>query len=379
MLNAFRHHRQDHWEITGDPAAPRSCSTPFGITDKITVGEIGPGRHRAEVLNAFRHHRQDHVEGHPRDDAGLQCSTPFGITDKITIGQQLPAAAIPECSTPFGITDKITSQAVPGPEAVERAQRLSASQTRSRPPASPARSDGACVLNAFRHHRQDHSGDAYTLTNPSVCSTPFGITDKITFMDLFTSRPRTSRAQRLSASQTRSRDPRAHPGAVLIRAQRLSASQTRSPKAGVADEGPVKVLNAFRHHRQDHIYPKVNLKQLAFLGAQRLSASQTRSPPRAGLDFHPVVPVLNAFRHHRQDHKQELEEITDDHACSTPFGITDKITIPSSLLPTRVRLVLNAFRHHRQDHTCRATTIGCRRGCSTPFGITDKITCTAMA
>src|SRR6266540_3366648 len=84
VLNAFRHHRDDHFPASCGPVRGFGCSTPFGITEMITCdGE----RQRAteHVLNAFRHHRDDHAAeclASRAEQSG--CSTPFGITEMIT-------------------------------------------------------------------------------------------------------------------------------------------------------------------------------------------------------------------------------------------------------------------------------------------------------
>jgi len=62
------------------------------------------------VLNAFRHHRDDHnivlAFIRARD---YWCSTPFGITEMITRSNGLDLVLVDQCSTPFGITEMITS------------------------------------------------------------------------------------------------------------------------------------------------------------------------------------------------------------------------------------------------------------------------------
>ncbi len=132
------------------------------------------------------------------------------------------------------------------------------------------------------------------------------------------------------------------------------------------------VLNAFRHHRKDHI------RQLARMTGTRY--------------------VLNAFRHHRKDHGFFADTRDAAQACSTPFGITGRITQISTCRQPPISKVLNAFRHHRKDHVCISgstfavdTVLNAFRHhrkdhdgrilaqpwdclCSTPFGITGRIT-----
>src|ERR1700759_4085759 len=91
------------WNAAG--GASCECSTPFGITDRITAAI-------------------SRRTGVPID----MCSTPFGITDRITGATRGGHAPDAECSTPFGITDRITGR-------VEHGDVV-----------------GAGVLNAFRHH-----------------------------------------------------------------------------------------------------------------------------------------------------------------------------------------------------------------------------------
>ena len=113
VLNAFRHHRSHHTArtpttCTRSPSAQRlsasqisslrrserresgwACSTPFGITDLITVNKEG-------IYNLVK-----------------ECSTPFGITDLITRLRLGLLHFLLQCSTPFGITDLITPRSKP--------------------------------------------------------------------------------------------------------------------------------------------------------------------------------------------------------------------------------------------------------------------------
>ncbi len=119
--------------------------------------------------------------------------------------------------------------------------------------------------------------------------------------------------------------------------------------------------------------PKTHLRS-RLVCAQRLSASQTRSQQRpAGAGRR--RDVLNAFRHHRQDHDLEGADLRWANLCSTPFGITDKITPPAREDMDAVSMCSTPF-----GITDKITARGLGRtviwidGCSTPFGITDKIT-----
>ncbi len=236
------------------------------------------------------------------------------------------------CSTPSGITARITRYAGAGRH-------------------------GVVVLNAFRHHGPDHSPTVPAdgaVTVLARCSTPSGITARITWCS--SSRPRTpSCAQRLPASRPGSPEA-AHPVVDGLQCSTPSGitaritptmGKTGSAAAGcstpsgitaritlhhervVPNAHPV-VLNAFRHHGPDH----------------RVRRRPRGQPPHA---------VLNAFRHHGPDHTgswgpawqtpraQRLpasrpgspldpgEIIVPSQQCSTPSGITARITPP---LPT---------------------------------------------
>ena len=85
--------------------------------------------------------------------------------------------------------------------------------------------------------------------------------------------------------------------------------------------------------------------------------------------------MLNAFRHQRTSHGQIEHEyqqqltacstpfginervtagcgsgMTLTGRCSTPFGINERVTCPSRRQPRQRRRVLNAFRHQRTSH-----------------------------
>src|SRR5581483_2802249 len=57
------------------------------------------------------------------------CSTPFGVTDLVTVSNLVNFGRDAMCSTPFGVTDLVTPGLLVDLFAVFRAQRLSASQT----------------------------------------------------------------------------------------------------------------------------------------------------------------------------------------------------------------------------------------------------------
>ncbi len=110
--------------------ASRTCSTPFGVTDLVTVRGTS-GMVPLAVLNAFRRHRLGHVRPAPAPSSAGVCSTPFGVTDLVTWWR------------------------TPTRGGARGAQRLSASQTWSRPPWRRL-PRGSSVLNAFRRHRLGH-------------------------------------------------------------------------------------------------------------------------------------------------------------------------------------------------------------------------------
>ncbi len=153
------------------------------------------------------------------------------------------------------------------------------------------------VLNAFRHHRGGHISAASSGLAPWLCSTPFGITEVGT--------------------------PVVERRAVLpLSAQRLSASQRWAQHLPTRKFRGTRVLNAFRHHRGGHCVTE-RYRVRCRSCAQRLSASQ-----RWALGDQVIL-------------SQFMPE------CSTPFGITEVGTRPSSL----------SWRD--------------RAMCSTPFGITE--------
>src|SRR5262249_4841326 len=106
------------------------------------------------------------------------------------------------CSTPSGITGTITPYPPDLSNTHNSAQRLPASQEQS------PRKHGLCltkseVLNAFRHHRNNHNAKPHQHSSAKPSSTPSGITGTITMP----TRPKYSAAQsaqRLPASQEQS-------------------------------------------------------------------------------------------------------------------------------------------------------------------------------
>ena len=135
---------------------------------------------------------------------------------------------------------------------------------------------------------------------------------------------------------------------------------------------PVRVLNAFRHQRENHYLEctvtteegrcstpfgirgkitSIGLERyrLAKAGAQRLSASEGKS--QCFIPFNPVAPVvLNAFRHQRENHRTSAAPgiliLTSAQRLSASEGksLSQKVSFET------VRQVLNAFRHQRENH-----------------------------
>jgi len=73
------------------------------------------------------------------------CSTPRGITGKIASSRPTPRAVDSACSTPRGITGKIASNLPCASPKVERAQRLAASQEKSRASSNSRRKFLVCA------------------------------------------------------------------------------------------------------------------------------------------------------------------------------------------------------------------------------------------
>ncbi len=374
VLNAFRHHRGRH-VISTDVVIPCfSCSTPFGITEVGTRVALPWPLTTLRVLNAFRHHRGRHDPAPRIGIAGDQsCSTPFGITEVGTgrIGHEVDRPDL-------------------------RAQRLSASQRSAHRPRLRLTQGRRHVLNAFRHHRGRHAALVGGRARPPVGAQRLSASQRSALLPRAGPRRHPERAQRLSASQRSAHQLRStgcrRPAlcstpfgitevgtrvdvsqlARWLSAQRLSASQRSAPAGssstpltvvecstpfGITEVGTTTgrsasrrssgVLNAFRHHRGRHD-----------------GASRARRP---------ASQVLNAFRHHRGRHARSRRSRLAVHdRCSTPFGITEVGTVTSAPDRQLHDLVLNAFRHHRGRHASdvRHAARQCA-SCSTPFGITE--------
>ncbi len=356
VLNALRHHREEHCARPSPAATPRRaqrlaaspggarrtdrrpavvvrCSTPCGITGRSTAEADRQGEEGAGVLNALRHHREEHRGALPLMRVTGWCSTPCGITGRST-------------------------------------------RARFR-----AHADRARVLNALRHHREEHSAGssasasvrcaqrlaaspggaplgALVFVAMGVCSTPCGITGRSTRSRRPASR-RPRRAQRLAASpggapaKTRRCSPRprgaqrlaaspggaqSHRAARSLRgrcAQRLAASPGGALGHGAVSLPQQHVLNALRHHREEHL-----------ISASSRAASNGR--------------VLNALRHHREEHPAlrwgDRRRASAQRLAASPGGALH------ALNPADVPFgqVLNALRHHREEHSAARGGLGGR-------------------
>ncbi len=166
-------------------------------------------------------------------------------------------------------------------EILVSAQRLPASQEKSRIFLPSNFQDMILVLNAFRHHRKNHRN------YPAQMTVAAG-------------------AQRLPASQEKSRIEEAKP----MRLRLLC-----STPSGIT--GKITFINP----PQDSISGKVHPSN----SAQRLPASQEKSRRRRRKNT-AIQTVLNAFRHHRKNHRTLVYGYDVGPRCSTPSGITGKIT-----------------------------------------------------
>ena len=190
MLNAFRHHRNSHYDTppafgVGDPCSTPfgiigihtrvigeplgegiGCSTPFGIIGIHTSPPISCFSCLSSVLNAFRHHRNSHSSAHSftsrrRSAQRLSASSEFTRSSTASfIAAQSGAQRLSASSefTRWSSARRVSQNS--------RAQRLSASSEFT--PRSTNRTRYRLnVLNAFRHHRNSHCSGS----NPLVCCT----------------------------------------------------------------------------------------------------------------------------------------------------------------------------------------------------------------
>ena len=206
VLNAFRHQREKHLLLWAMQGRNSTCSTPFGIRGKNTFS-IKP--------SASTH---------------TMCSTPFGIRGKNTIPQarlfshreRAQRLSASEGKTPMTSYDgrrrsivlnafrhqrekhRRTIEVNPALRPVLNAfrhqrekhapphswcrrssacaQRLSASEGKTRGVCARDVDATVQVLNAFRHQREKHPLQPANVSVPILCSTPFGIRGKNTLI-----------------------------------------------------------------------------------------------------------------------------------------------------------------------------------------------------
>ena len=177
------------------------------------------------MLNAFRHQRKIR---------GCTCPT---YREAAGRAQRLPASKEDTpCAVLWGLA-RCCAQRLPASKEETRDRRV----TSTNPP---------CVLNAFRHQSQDHRPRTVQgLARLHTCSTPSGITAKITARRAFLS-PRWKKCSTPSG---------------------ITGKITTSPRS----LGPSarQVLNAFRHHSKILAGP-ADIATTVGLGAQRLPASK---------------------------------------------------------------------------------------------------------
>jgi len=87
VLNASRHHSNEHLNVPTVVQVLDRCSTPHGITATSTHDCRPVTDGLVTVLNASRHHSNEHPVGLVAKVASLQCSTPHGITATSTAQQ----------------------------------------------------------------------------------------------------------------------------------------------------------------------------------------------------------------------------------------------------------------------------------------------------
>jgi len=182
VLNAFRHQRKNH-EL---------------IEFAMQLSE--------EVLNAFRHQRKNHAVQCERFRDRKRCSTPFGINERTTRGQLGRDTHFELCSTPFGINERTTGGMH---ERASPVRVLNAFRHQRKNHHSPGTikfwSHCAQRLSASTKEPPFHQDTRWPA---GKCSTPFGINERTTVRQWQVPLPLRS-AQRLSAS---TKEPRCRAG-----------------------------------------------------------------------------------------------------------------------------------------------------------------------
>src|SRR5262249_27709799 len=136
-------------------------------------------------------------------------------------------------------------------------------------------------------------------------------------------------AQRLAASQEKSRSYLLLKSLPPVGAQRLAASQEKSRGYYYRFLLALAVLNASRHHRKNRSWrPEFETFPRRVLNASRPHTKNRRLSRASRI---PAWLVLNASRHHRKNRLAGLGVVTFFERCSTPRGITGKIASSSPL------------------------------------------------
>jgi len=436
VLNASRHHSNEH-----SPTTPTHRPSPVRGAQRLTASQQRAHRNLQVldslpiVLNASRHHSNEHMDALADEHTAAACSTPHGITATSTGVRAAEPRERRLCSTPHGITATstrtcssvgdvsetcstphgITATSTPRPAGGRlRLQVLNASRHHSNEHTQRhGENHGeAQVLNASRHHSNEHPHhpQAHPQETPIVvCSTPHGITATSTASSSPRARARrvlnasrhhsnehvslsrcdlgvTSRAQRLTASQQRAPLPlRRVSSAASAGAQRLTASQQRAPRTPQEPPKRGLVLNASRHHSNEHstatllgagIGAKcstphgitatstwVTFPSLYSGGsAQRLTASQQRAPARWCCTVRSLVSAQRLTASQQRAPLPVRTETVRCARCSTPHGITATSTAVGGAEGRAGLVVLNASRHHSNEHLPVQPVGACRGG-----------------
>src|SRR5262249_26350763 len=152
---------------------------------------------------AFRHHRNNHTFGVIASPIPPLRAQRLPASQEQSRGTTVRLFQNQKCSTPSGITGTITILTKLLFTAEICAQRLPASQEQSHQ-VQDSRGLFLAVLNAFRHHRNNHWWrNRDHLICEKMCSTPSGITGTITIKRQASS-AEVGSAQRLPASQEQS-------------------------------------------------------------------------------------------------------------------------------------------------------------------------------
>src|SRR5205823_3466933 len=107
-LSASQRSARSRRAITTSP--PARCSTPFGITEVGTRAWPGRRRRYRMELNAFRHHRGRHGDLTTTRGATILRAQRLSASQRSALnGDKTPFRTL-KCSTPFGITEVGTAR-----------------------------------------------------------------------------------------------------------------------------------------------------------------------------------------------------------------------------------------------------------------------------